>query len=132
MPYCRIEPQVKQLALSLWERGFEAEDITDALGISQASLYRWQKILDEHGTVTRPSIRGQDRIISRAVMTAIYTLFENESDIYLDELVFWLAVQHDLVISKSALQATLARAGLSRKLLHKVAKERDAELRREW
>jgi len=36
---------------------------------------------------------------------------------------------HDIVISKSALPLNLKEAGLSRKLLHKIAIERDAQLR---
>ncbi|KAJ7612760.1 hypothetical protein FB45DRAFT_803322 [Roridomyces roridus] len=43
----------------------------------------------------------------------------------LDELQWHLAIHHDVVISISALQATLVRAGLTRKVLQKVATERN-------
>ena len=46
--------------------------------------------------------------------------------------MFWLAIHHDIVISKSALHLNLKEAGLSRKLLHKIAIERDAQLREEY
>ncbi|KAF5326332.1 hypothetical protein D9611_000727 [Ephemerocybe angulata] len=130
--YRKISPDLKECAISLWERGFEITDIVAMLGVSRASIYRWQAIFDELGTVVRPTIRGRDRIISRAVVNAVLILFEADYDLYLDELALWLAVNHDIAISKSALQATLQRAGLTRKLLQKVASERDEELRHQW
>ena len=51
---------------------------------------------------------------------------------YLDKLVFWLAIHHDIVISKSALHLNLKEAGLSCKLLHKIAIECDAQLHNEY
>jgi hypothetical protein len=41
----------------------------------------------------------------------------------LDELVWYLAIHHDITISQSALQATLVWAGLTCKMLQKIAKE---------
>lgn len=43
----------------------------------------------------------------------------------LDELMWHLAIHHDVVISRSALQATLVRTGLTRKVLQRIARERD-------
>lgn len=59
-------------------------------------------------------------------------LYEHESDLYLDELVLWLGVEHNIAISVSALHETLKRAGLTRKLLHKIAIERDEDLCQQW
>ncbi|KAF8234978.1 hypothetical protein L208DRAFT_1393168 [Tricholoma matsutake] len=53
----------------------------------------------------------------------------NHTDTYLDELQWFLAIHHDIVISISALQVNLDKAGLTRKILHKIAKERDEECR---
>jgi hypothetical protein len=61
-----------------------------------------------------------------------YTVYRNDPDIYLDELVFWLAVHHDIAISKSALQKNLEEAGLTQKLLHKIAQECDEQVRQEY
>jgi hypothetical protein len=46
--------------------------------------------------------------------------------------VFWLAIHHNIVISKSALHKNLEEAGLTRKLLHKIARECDELLRQEY
>ena len=125
---------MKECALRLWDQGWEIEEIVDALGASRSSIFRWQAIFDEHGSVNRPlnALKGPERIITRAVLTAVHTLYETDSDLYLDELVLWLAVEHDITISVSALHATLKKAGLTRKLLHKIAIERDDELREQW
>ena len=66
------------------------------------------------------------------MLTAIKEVYHNEADAYLDELVWWLAIHHDIVISRSALHKNLLDAGLTRKLLHKIAKERDEEVRAEY
>lgn len=58
---------------------------------------------------------------------AIKQLYDNEADVYLDKLIWWLAIQHDIDISCSALQSNLEDAGLTCKLLHKIASEWDEE-----
>lgn len=91
-------------------------------------------IFEELGSVVKPPspLRGRTRIISHAVLTAVYDVYKGDPDLYLDELQFWLAIHHDIVISTSALQKNLEEAGLSRKLLTKIAKERDEAQRQEY
>ena len=125
---------MKKCALDLWGRGWTVEDICDTLGVSRASLYRWDTIFEEHGNVIRPPspLIGRTRIITRAVLTAVHALYEREPDLYLDELCMFLAVEHNLIVSKSTLSRNLAQAGLTYKILHKIAIERDEQLRDEW
>ena len=120
--------------LSLWDRGWQVEDIADALLVLRASLYHWNTIFEEHGSVNRPyfALRGKARILTQAVLTAVHMLYESDADLYLDELVLWLALHHNIAISVSTLQENLQKAGLTRKLLHKIAVERDEELRQQW
>jgi len=66
------------------------------------------------------------------VLTAVQTLYEVDLDLYLDELVLWLTVKHDIKISVSALHSTLVKVGLTQKLLHKIAIKRDEELHEQW
>jgi len=62
-------------------------------------------------------------------MTAIKEVYKAEADVYLEELVWWLTIHHNITISKSALQKNLQDVGLTRKLLHKIAWEWDEEAR---
>jgi hypothetical protein len=65
-------------------------------------------------------------------MTVFEELFAEESDLYLNELATWLALTHDISISIPTLSRNLKEAGLTRKLLHRLAVERDEEHRHEW
>jgi transposase len=131
MVYRHISSDMKECALRLWESGWSRQDVCSVLGVSRASIYRWAELLETFGSVTPPPppIRGRPRIIGIAAMTAIKDIYARNCDVYLDELCWHLAIFHDIAISKSALQATLVRAGLTRKILHKIASERD-EMRR--
>lgn len=98
------------------------------------SIYQWRAIFEELGNVIRPPLplKGRTCIISRAILTAIYNIYKGDPDLYLDKLQFWLAVYHNNVISISSLQQNLEEAGLSRKLLHKIAKEHNEAQRQEY
>jgi transposase len=130
----RISPDLKECALRLWEAGWEETDIIQGLLVSRASLYQWRHVFEELQSVVKPPspLRGRTRIISRAVLTAVYDIYKTDPDMYLDELQFWLAIHHDIVISISALHTNLQEAGLSRKLLHKIARERDQQQRQDY
>lgn len=94
----------------------------------------WKKLFEELGSTVRPPspLVGRPRIITRAVLTACYDIYQKDPDIYLDELRFWLAFHHDIVISIFALQKNLDDVGLNRKLLHKIARERDRQQRDDY
>ncbi|KAF7352249.1 Tc1-mariner class transposase [Mycena venus] len=123
----RISSDLKERALILWEAGWSPEDIRYAFNVSPRSLYRWRTIFEEFGTVTKPPspLRGRDRIISLGVLDAAKEIFFHDPSVMLDELQWHLAIHHDVAISISALQATLVRAGLTRKMMQKIAKERN-------
>lgn len=127
----RISSDLKERALELWQSGWEQEDICYAFHVSSRSLYRWRAILDQFGTVTKPPspLRGRTRIVGLAALTAAKELYFKDPSIMLDELQWHLAIQHDIAISISALQETLVRVGLTRKVLQKIASERDEERR---
>ena len=110
----KISPDLKECALQLFEFGWDWNLIVESLCISKTSLYRWRHIFEQHQSVQWPcsAILGQPRAILRGVLTAIQAVYNNEADVYLDELVWWLAVHHNLAISRSALQKTLVDAGL--------------------
>ena len=102
--------------------------------ILKCTFQCWKALFEELGLVAKlPSgLRGRPRTIPALVVTAIKELFQTDSDSYLDELVWWLAFQHNVKVSRSALQRALVDAGLSRKMLHKIACERDENLREDF
>jgi transposase len=134
MVNCRISLDRKLCALHLWDHGWDIEDICFALMISCRSLYHWRQIFAEHGNVIRPVSRllGPKHIINRAVLTAIHTIYTEDSNLYLDELCTLLAAEHGIIVSQSTLSRNLTEAGLTQKVLHKLALERDEALREDW
>ncbi|KAJ7703964.1 hypothetical protein B0H17DRAFT_1166811 [Mycena rosella] len=131
----RISPNIKECALRLWELGWDQSAIMSTLLVSQSSLYRWANLFNEFGSVTPPPspIIGRPRIIGLAALTVIKEIYTKHADTYyLAELKWWLLIHHNIDISISSLQETLEKAGLTHKLLHKIAVERDIERRRDY
>jgi hypothetical protein len=133
----RISPELKECALNLWAKGWELKDITDTLLVSQASLYRWRAIFEEHNSVTKAPCAplGPARTrLTRVVLTASHSVYTQAAnpELYLDELVLWLALRHDISISVPALQQHLTEAGLTREILLNIALERDEVLLQQW
>ncbi|KAJ7717202.1 hypothetical protein B0H16DRAFT_1247678, partial [Mycena metata] len=130
----RISSDIKECALRLWELGWDRNAICSTLLVSQSSIYRWAALFDEFGSVSPPPspIIGRPRIIGLAALTAIKEIYTKHADTYLMELQWWLLIHHAISISISSLQETLERAGLTRKLLHKIAVERDVEQHRDY
>ncbi|KAJ7705199.1 hypothetical protein B0H16DRAFT_1668265 [Mycena metata] len=130
----RISSDIKECALRLWELGWDRGAICSTLLVSQSSLYRWAALFEEFGSVNPPPppIKGRPRIIGLAALTAIKEIYTRHADTYLLELQWWLAIHHDIHISISALQETIERTGLTRKILQKIAVERDNEGRRDY
>ncbi|KAJ6465259.1 hypothetical protein DFH09DRAFT_1381958 [Mycena vulgaris] len=130
----KISAGLKDAALRLWDLGWDEKDIMQGLVVSRASLYRWKKLFEEIGSTTRPPspLIGRPRIITQAILSACYAIYQTDPDIFLEELRWWLAIHHGIVISVSALQKNLDDVGLTRKLLHKIALERDKQQRDEY
>ncbi|KAJ3871310.1 hypothetical protein F5051DRAFT_423516, partial [Lentinula edodes] len=80
-----------------------------------SSLYRWRSTFEQIGAVVKPPspIRGRPRVIGLAAFTAMKDIYRTNVDTYLDELMWYLAIHHDTVISKSSLHENLRKAGLT-------------------
>jgi hypothetical protein len=132
MVYREISRDLKDAALRLWDLGWEEEDIIAGLVVSCASLYCWKKLFEELGnTVCLPSpLVSRPRVITRTVLTC-YNIYQKDPDIYLDELCFWLAIHHDIVITVAGLQQNLAAVGLDRKILYTIACKHDQQQRQD-
>ncbi|PBK91209.1 hypothetical protein ARMGADRAFT_1031895 [Armillaria gallica] len=107
----------------------DLSDICHIFHVSPRSLYCWHNLFETFGTPeNQPApLCGHPRIVSLAVLDAIHVLLKSQPDTYLDKLQWFLAIHHDLPISLLALQHNLIRAGLTCKLLHTIAVERDKQ-----
>ncbi|KAK7029242.1 hypothetical protein R3P38DRAFT_2516873, partial [Favolaschia claudopus] len=82
------------------------EDICYACHVSPRSLYRWRSIFEEFGKVTKPPspLRGREQIVGLAALNAAKEVYFHDSSnhspcVMLDELAWYLAIHHDIVIS---------------------------------
>jgi hypothetical protein len=75
---------------------------------------------------------GRTQIITRVVLTVVHQVYATNLDTYINELVWWLAIHHDIVISAVTLHRNLQEVGLTWKLLRKLTLERDEALRLNW
>lgn len=133
MPNRRISLDLKERAIVLREDGWSYEEVVAALGVSESSIRRWEVLKDETGSLeTFKRLRGRTSLLTPAVDDELRTLIKETPSLYLDELALWLALQHDIRISPTALQMNLCRLQLSRKVLIRTAAERDEESRDEW
>ncbi|KAG1748370.1 uncharacterized protein EDB91DRAFT_1245080 [Suillus paluster] len=98
----RISKYMKECALSLWDQGWELENICEALGVSR---FRWRKIFAELGTVVKgpsPLVSRTRMIMRRALMTAIEDLYAEDSDLFLNELILNAQSQSSWPLSQNA------------------------------
>ena len=63
---------------------------------------------------------------------ALREVIEASPAMFLDELQDWLALEHDVLISKTALHQNIRGARLTYKLLRRRAAERDEDAREQW
>jgi len=85
----------------------------------------WRAIFEDHNSMTKPPFPSAPLELARirlthAVLTAsrtVYTQAAADPDLYLYELVLWLALCQDIIISDPALQQYLTEAGLTREIL---------------
>ncbi|KIK50873.1 hypothetical protein GYMLUDRAFT_78400 [Collybiopsis luxurians FD-317 M1] len=122
-----IPSEVKDIGIELMDHGWSISDICSILHVSKASLYRWHNLFKEYGS-TKPlpaPLCGHPQVIGLAIMDAIQDVFRRNPDTYLDELQWYLTVNHNVAIPISTLQQSLACAGLTSRLMKKIAIERD-------
>ncbi len=62
----------------------------------------------------------------------LYTLLEEALEMYLSEIQDWIALSHEVHISKTVLHENICDAGITFKLLRKAAAECDEDHRLEW
>ena len=71
-------------------------------------------------------------MLNSDMMHDLYTLLEEAPEMYLSEIQDWIALSHEVHVSKTTLHENIRDAGISFKLLHKAAAEHDEDQRLEW
>jgi transposase len=131
MVFRRISKDLKLWALWLRGQGFISDDICYLLGISSRSLSRWQTNMNTFGSVipAHNPLQGHPSILNAEQRNELFNLLDQASEMFLDELQDWVALHHD---AATALHYIIQDAGLTFKMLHKAASERDEVAREEF
>jgi len=134
MVYHHISKDLKEQALWLILHGYAPEDICELFDISQRSIARWKQNNRLYGSVIPPPnpMQCPPRILNGNMMHDLYMLLEEASEMYLSEIQDWIALTHEVHISKAALHLNICDAGISFKLLHRAAAEHDEDFQQEW
>jgi transposase len=134
MVFRHISEDLKERATILAAQGWLPEDIWQIFGISKRSLERWQRNLRQYGTVIRPLHRpvGRPRTVNRRVANEVIALVRESPDIYIREIQEWLAIGHDIGLSRASVSRLLSDCNLTYKRLRKTAAERDEAERQTW
>jgi transposase len=134
MVFCHISKDLKECVLWLISHGYAPNNICELFDISPRSITRWKQNDCLYGSVISPPnpIQCRPHILNTNMTHDLYTLLEEAPEMYLSEIQDWIALAYKVCISKSALHMNIRDAGLSFKLLCKVAAECDEDLQQEW
>ena len=134
MVYRHISKDMKERVLWLISHEYVPEDVVELFDISQRSVARWRQNNRLYGSVIPPPnpMQCRPRILNADMTHDLYTLLEEAPEMYLSEIQDWIALTHEVHISKSALHDNIRNAGISFKLLHRAAAERNEDYREEW
>ncbi len=77
-------------------------------------------------------MQGCPRLLNGDMTHDLYTLLQEAPEMYLSEIQDWIALSHEVHISKTALHENIRNAGLSFKLLCRAAGEHDEDFWAEW
>ena len=125
MIFWKISADMKEHALHLLTEGWELPEIADVLSVSLKSIGWWADNYDQHGTVIPPSYhQGRRRLLNAEAISGLKELIDESPELYLDEIGEWLALYHDIPMSRTALHDNLRDLGITRKIMHRQAAER--------
>ncbi len=128
MPYRKISRDVKIAAIRLWElHQLTLEQILACCRISESTFYRILRLWRETGDVVSHRLphQGRLRLLERADVDYLVELIRQNPDYFLDELLVMLDTNRFISVHFVTIYRELRRAGLSRKKLRKIAKERN-------
>lgn len=128
-----IDPQIRTQAVQAILEGCAPEYVAHLLAVSEKSIGRWMDKFEQYGDAN-PLIfwPGRPRILPPEIIGEITDRIAQYPDEYLDEMQEWLALYHDVEISKSALSANLLEMDQSWKRMRRIARNRNDQERAEW
>jgi transposase len=134
MVFRHISPDLKERAIHLAANGYILPEICEVLGISHSSIKRWKRNEARYGSVIPSAIhaRGRPSVATMAMVSDLHQLMLEAPDLYISEILDWLAVAHGVGMSRATLARYLRDINLSYKKLRKAATERDEEARQDW
>jgi transposase len=134
MVYCHISKDLKECVLWLISHKYVPKDIIELFDISERSIARWRQNNCLYGSVVPPPnpMQCRSRILNVDMTHNLYTLLEKALEMYLGEIQDWIALAHEVHISKSALHDNIRDTGISFKLFCRAAVERNEDSWEEW
>lgn len=128
----RISDDIKLAAMRLYEQDILGiEDILEVIGFSRATFFRVLKLWREGGSVAKPKSfrRGRPRKMLREDLEYLNVLLHHRPQFFLSELQGLLKRNRLLSVHFSTIHREIVRAGISTKLLKKIAAERSPIIR---
>ncbi|KAJ3846586.1 hypothetical protein EV368DRAFT_17542, partial [Lentinula lateritia] len=126
MVFRHISRDLKERATWLLDHDNGIEEVTELLGVTERSIYCWMENIDTHGSVVPPNnyTQGRPSTLNSAMVHDLVALAEEAPELYLDEIQDWLAVAHNVGITKTALHKIIQDTGITYKRLRRAAAER--------
>jgi transposase len=128
MPFRKISRDVKLAAVNLHEQNIlSLGQILDCVGFSESMFWRMLKLWRETGDVVQHhyGIPGRPRLLHFGDVNYLLRLVNHHPDWFLDELPDLLDNNRFISVHYTTIYRELARAGISRKKLKKIAEERN-------
>ena len=138
MVHHTIHRDVKIAAIQLSERQLlPLNDILLCCGISRSTFYRIMKLWRETGDVINEPVlprllRGRYRSLHHTDIHYLLQLIRQNPDYFLDELLRLLKTNRFISVHYTTIHEELTRAGVSRKRLQRIARERNEALRADF
>ena len=105
MVFRHISKDIKEGALWLLDHDYIPKDVCDILGISGRDIQRWTNNQAQFGSVIPPPppFCGHPHILNPDATHDLVTLVDEAPEMFLDEIQDWLAIVHEVDISRSTL-----------------------------
>lgn len=134
MVYKQHSTEVKLLALNALAAGDDVATVEQRFQVSRRSLQRWKEQLETSFTLARrtSSIVGRPRAIPPPLLHVLVQLLDESPALYLPEIADFFSIVYGEMIPISTLCRTIKDLGYDRKVLRRIAAQRDDVLRTAW